>query len=681
MFGKNRALRILMIVLSIYHYAFSYATLRSKPIFEEDFLNGFFRACYIDTLQATIPHPSLLKFSYICNGYGNHWQIFIRDSKDSIVLSFDEETKPQNGIMVYEANGSGLRCYAIVDWDYMIGENYKSDRYVPKGLFDSSLFPKSDDLYIPPFPIDKSITEIVNVNCRNLEGTIQFDKTVINPDNILYEAREMASVRDLGPLFTDNCINPDTYFGYYVKQSWGNLYDEDHDKYDFTPLDNYFKDCVDYNTRLTLRIDQTEGDWDLMCIKKPSNWDQYEKEYSAFLNNYQSWFFDDEEKLRIDGCKVTGSYPSKLFFEQILEGNAPMIKKTYNYYMKDSCYTSFFNYNSESVYDEWVKMQKAFYRYVNKNKTTNRYGKKIKYKLLIENLYAAVGITGEGYVGKYGIFPDNNYDYLRYYYAFPKVFKDIPVSYPLAVTYDNTHLSKDELKKVLNQRNTLPNGRSSYSGLWYDVIGLKGYMPYSYYTNSGIARLISSPKERRFCGEGAYNDDCCSQVLTHAYLMHLSGVSQHNIPFHKNAQSQHQQQKYITVAGAKLSISDVVYKDGVLSFGIQNIGYCRVFSPYWKPQIIIRDDKGRILKKKDVDFDLFDIEPNSYDYPSVGDYVSPAFHVEVPLKLLRKAYAISFAIVDRYGIYENYWLHNEGRKSFTGDANLKDGEYVIYKIK
>ena len=386
MWGKDKTLRILMMVLIFYHYVYSYAIPISKPLFKDAFLDGFFKACYIDTVNSKIPNPSQLKFSYICNGLDNHWQIFAKDSRDIIVLSFDTNTKPQNGIMIYESNGSGLVCYAIVNWEYMSGDNYKSDCIVPKDVFNSSFFPKTDELFIPPFPIDKSIIQFGNKEWNKVEGMIPF----------LYEAREIASVRDLGPFFYDNCLNPDTHFGYYVKQSWGNLYDSQQDKYDYTLLNKYFNDCVDYNTRLTLRIDQTEGDWDFLCIKKPSNWNKYKKKYCSFLSKHQSWYFDDDDNLRIDSLIVTGSYPSKLFFEQILEGNDPMIKKTYNYIFKDSCYTSFFNYNSDCVYYEWVKMQKGFYRFINKKKATNRFGKKIKYKYLIENLYAALGNTGEG---------------------------------------------------------------------------------------------------------------------------------------------------------------------------------------------------------------------------------------------------------------------------------------------
>lgn len=680
----KRIRRIILTFFTVFNCGLSCAVelIPSNKTIEEEFLNCFVKACFIDTTEAKIQSPSLLKFSYISNGYGNHWQIFIRDSKERIVLSFDTDKKPsQRGIMLNEANGSGLKCYAIIDWEYKEGENYKSQAFIPAYVFDREAFPKYEDFFVPPFPISESITSFCLSEVDTDTNKIPFSKSVVNPDNILYIAREIASVRDLGPFFENSCVNPETHFGYYVKQSWGNLYDSKHDKYNFAPLDNYFEDCVKYNTRLTLRIDQTEGAWDYFTITKPLNWEKFVSKYISFLNRHKSWYFDDDNNLLIDGVYVTCGYPSKLFWEQIIEENNPMIRKTYNYYLKDSCYVSFFNYNSDCVFKEWVKMQKGLYKYINKKKVANGFGKRIKYKLLVENLYAAVGITGEGYVGKYGVFPDDNKDFLRYYTSFSFIFKDVPVSYPLAITYDNTHLSDEELQTILNIKNQLPNGRESYSGLWYDVIGLKGFMPYSYYTNSGISKLIDAPKDRRFCGEGAYNDDNCSQVLTHAYLMHLSGVSQHNIPFHKNNESRSQQQKYITLAGAKLSITNAIFDKDQLVFGIQNLGYCRVFSPYWQMIIFIRDKDGQLLKKKEVKYDLFDVEPNSYDYGEVGQYKQPSYKVKVPLKIPNNGAMITFAIVDKYGIYENYWLHNNGRVSFSGDKSMKDGEYVIYKIK
>lgn len=657
----------------------------ARHLFNEDYLNSFFKACYIDTLNARFDNPEDIRFSYICNGYGGHWQIFGQDAKGTIILRYDEVQKPStNGIIIKEDNNSGITCYAIVDWNYEKGKIYFPQEPLNKEVFNKKVFPQGNVLNIPPFALNETIWNFSD-NAINQKQMLSSDvipiiKPVINPDNILYISKELATSKRFGEQFIKECVNPNTYFGYYVKQSWGSLFNSSLDKYDFTLLDKYFKDCVDHNTRLTLRIDQTEGDWDKFYIEKPSNWKHFEEQYKQFLDNNHTWFFDDNNFLYIDSLIVTGSYPSKLFFEQIIEGNNPMIKKRYNIYLKDTCYTTFFNYNSDCVYNEWVRLQKSFYKYINKRKIKNKEGKKIKCKFLIENLYAAVGITGEGYVGEFGVFPDDKSKYLRYYEAFAYIFKDMPVSYPLAVTYDDKYLNDEDLSLVLNRKNKLINGRNAYSGLWYDVIGLKGFVPYSYYSNSKKSKLIEAPNNRRFCGEGAFNDDSCSQVLTHAYLMHLSGVSQHNIPFNKTEISRKQQQKYTTLAGAKLSISEAEYRDRILKFGIQNIGYCRVFSPYWQAYLIIRDKKGSLLLKKEIPLDLFEIEPNSYDYDDVGVYNESPNTISVPLKLPRKAKTISFAIIDNYGIYENYWMHNKDRVSFSGDIDLKDGEYIIITL-
>lgn len=663
------------------------AQTNNNDLFEDEFLNSFFKACYIETTNSHVDDQLQMeiKFSYICNGYGGHWQIFGVDAKGNIVLKYDQETKPTNNdIIIRGYNNSGLTCYAIVNWDYEEGQVYKPHNgSIKGGVFDRSSFPlnKIDNENIPPFHIKKSIRDFAVFDSESHLDAVPFSTPVINPDNILYISKEIASPKSFGSQFEKECINPKTHLGYYVKLSWRGLYDSSKERYDFSPLNKFFSECVENNTRLTLRIDQTEGDYDLFYIEKPSDWKKKEKVYKAFLdNNCSSWSFGDDNNLYIEGLIVTGSYPSKLFFEQIKEGYPPMINKRYNVYRRDSCYTTYFNYNADCVYKEWVRLQKSFYRFINHKKIVNKKGETVKYRYLIENLYAAVGITGEGFITKYGVFPDNNEKYLRYYDAFHAIFKDFPVSYPLAVTYDDQYLSNEELSVVLNYKNRLFNGRLSYSGLWYDVIGLNGFVGYSYYSNSAISKLIESPNERRFCGEGGFNDDNCSQVLTQAYLMHFSGVSQHNIPFYKTSESRSQQQKFITLAGAKIHISDSSYSNGIVSIGIQNIGYCRVFSPYWEPCLLIRDANGQLLKRVKVPLDLFDVEPNSYEYQGVGVYGNPSRMVEVPVRLPIRAKTISFAIIDSYGIYENYWLHNTGRTSFSGDKDMNDGEYIIIEL-
>lgn len=675
-------IRISGIVSLFLTYNLSFAQPVSDGLlFEEEFLNSFFKACYIDTTNAHIDNPTAIKLSYICNGYGGHWQIFGVDLHGTIILKFDEITRPQtNGIIIQGYNNSGLTCYAIIDWDYKDGNIYKPLHGINKNAFNRKFFPINNEVYIPPFPIKKSILEFAQVDDTCEFDKISFSKPVINPDNILYISKQVASAKKIGESLGKVCLNPETNFGYYVKQCWRDLYSSKKDKYDYSSLDKYFNECIEHNTRITLRIDQTEGDWDLFNIEKPSNWNKYEKAYRTFLDKYHTWFFDEDNNLYIDSLIVTGSYPSKLFFDQIKEGHPPLIRKRYNVYRKDTCYTSYFNYNADCVYREWVKMQTGFYNYINKKKSVNKSGQRVKYKYLIENLYAAVGVTGEGFIDDFGVFPDESVDYIRYFDAFASIFKDVPISFPLAVTYEYQKLSHKEMVSVLNHKNKLSNGRLTYSGLWYDVIGLKGFVPYSYYTNSSFSKMIEAPNERRFCGEGAFNDDSCSQILTHAYLMHLSGVSQHNIPFYKTIESRRQQQKYITLAGAKLHISEVSYDNKKVSIGIQNIGYCRVFSPYWEPYLLFRDANGKLMKKVKISLDLFDVIPNSYDYNGVGVYGKPLIRTETPISIPNKTKTISFAIIDRFGVYENYWLHNTNRVSFSGDNSLKDGEYIIIEL-
>ena len=526
-----------------------------------------------------------------------------------------------------------------------------------------SIFNFSDKVVLQ----DKSIRE-------SNDDRIPFDEIVVNPDNILGCDNSFSSFSSIK--LNGDCLNPNTKFGYYRKVSWGELYNSKTQKYDLSIFDEIFMKCIQNNTRLTLRIDQTHGAWDVSAITRPQHWKLFKRLYSKGLDKLGDWCFSDKDELLINGLVVTGNYPSYVFFDQILEGTQPCIVKLWNVHRKDSCYASFLNYNSESAYNAWYRMEKTIRKYIDTKTYANRYGDTIKAKDLLENLYAAIGITGEGYIRQYGIFPDDVDNYVRYYTSFGNLFSDIPTSFPLAASYDYKKLGDEWLKKIWNIRSS--NGR--YTGLWYDVIGQKGFVPYTLYSNTIYSKLISSPSQRRWCGESDFSDNLGSQLLTHSYIYHFSGVSQHGLPYNKSLTANQQQIKFITLAGAKLFLSNVELNGPVLRYELQNIGFCRVFSPYWEAYVIYRTDDGVEIGCQKLDIDLFTIEPNDTRYENVGVYKDHGIEMTEVLKIPLNTSSVSFAIKDKYGIYENYWLHNKNRVTFyEKDINLIEGEYIIWK--
>ena len=228
------------------------AQTKKNDLFEEEFLNSFFKACYIDTTNSHVDDYKGIKISYISNGYGGHWQIFGVNSKGNVVLRFDQETKPaSNDIIIRGYNNSGLTCYAIVDWEYDKGHIYKPrDGSIKRRVFDRISLPlnKIGNEFIPPFHIKKSIRDFAVDDSKLRSGAIPFSTPVINPDNILYISKEIASSKTIDSQFESACLNPNTHLGYYVKQSWRGLYNPSKDRYDFSPLHKFFRDCIEYHT-------------------------------------------------------------------------------------------------------------------------------------------------------------------------------------------------------------------------------------------------------------------------------------------------------------------------------------------------------------------------------------------------------------------------------------------------
>lgn len=658
-----------------------------QPVCEDEFV----KSCYIDTTRSKSNSFSGLEIYYCCNGYNNHWQVFVT-SKGKIVLGFESEIEPIDSIIsLGERNNSGLVGYAVVDWSYKKGKSFYPRKIIHQSSYNilqcpfservcwDNCFGLSDSIFNYHFNIQNQDREIKKTG-ESLLSKIPFSYSVINPDNILYSSRSFRSMDEIHIWPDNDIINGSTCLGGYVKVPWSKLYDEKNDTYNYSYLDKYFALCIERNTRLTLRIDQTDGAWDDHFIIKPHNWYVDSAKICAILDRYGKWKFDNDNKLVINGKLVTGNYPSKLFFLQLLEGDSPVIKNLYGKVLKYDIAASFFDYNSETVYFEYKKMLEGLYSYLNENELLNRYNEKIKYKYLIENLYAAIGVTGEGYVKSYGVFPRDKHKMMRYFYLYNDVFYDLPLSFPLAVYYDIRQYGIDNIRKIWNMTPDKGPYEGELSGIWYDVIGQKGYVPYSKLSGSIAPTLIQSSATRRWCGEGAFNDSICSQVLTHAYTYHFSGVSQHNFPFGATPKARNQQKKFITLAGAKLHISICKLKGDTLRYTIQNIGGSKVFSPFWTPVLIFRNNEGNEIGRNVMKLNLRSILPNSQRYDSIGLYKENIPERIEVLNTPPHTDTISFAIIDKYGIYENYWLHNYGRISFSlnDDERKVNGEYIIW---
>ena len=70
-------------------------------------------------------------------------------------------------------------------------------------------------------------------------------------------------------------------------------------------------------------------------------------------------------------------------------------------------------------------------------------------------------------------------------------------------------------------------------------------------------------------------------------------------------------------------------------------------------------------------FDIKAIMPNSQDYKQVG-IVRDVKPISQMIVIPKNTTMVNFAIIDPYGVYENYWLHNYGRTTH--------GEYVLSNV-
>ena len=364
----------------------------------------------------------------------------------------------------------------------------------------------------------------------------------------------------------------------------------------------------------------------------------------------------------------------------VREGNDPMICLQHE---GDECYEAFPNYNSDSFYKAWRELLKNLSDWLNddlRNQDGSLYllhGKPIKRKFLIEVMQAGfVGMYGEGWIKQSGIFPDDFEKIYRYAKLYPQLFPDIPLSYPLAANYDQSKYTLKGLAKIWSIRN-----KHGLSGLYYDVIGQEGYHPY--FDNSPAANLLKmlSFDDRRIGGEGSgvLKSEELRDLQNHAYGAHFSGVALHNFAItgeRDTPVTQANWDRFRTLVGAQLymsgaqlrSLSNRRYQ---LSLQLQNLGLCRVFSPYWAPYIIYRDKQGYELKREMLKFDVKEILPNSQEYEQAG-VVKDVLPIIQKIVVPKKTHTVNFAIVDPYGVYENYWLHNYGRTS--------NGEYVLGNV-
>lgn len=498
---------------------------------------------------------------------------------------------------------------------------------------------------------------------------------VVNPDNLL---SSLVGEEDL----QKDAYNPKTHLGGYFRGGWLSFLEwfDDQPTYDWSILEKKLCWCAERHTRLTMRLSQFYGypyDKDSLRIAPDNNlFRDVDNAYIA-ANNLKR---GKDNVLLLLGKQIKIGFPQKLFWEMVREGCCPLITLQHE---GDEFYEAFPNYNSDTFYKAWRDLLKNLAAWLNEDlRNTNGdlfliSGKPIKRKYLIEVMQAGfVGMYGEGWVKNYGVLPDKLRKVYRYARLYPKLFPDIPLSYPLAVNYDQSKYTLDGLEIIWSISN-----QYGLSGFYYDVIGQEGYHPY--FNDSPAANLLRRLdfNNRRIGGEGSglLNSEDLRDLLNHAYGAHFSGVALHNFAItgeRNTPTAQKNWSKFKTLVGAQLYISNplLTHKKGCryyLSFQIQNLGMCRVFSPYWEPYVIYRDKQGNELKREKLKFDIKSIMPNSQDYKQAG-IVRDVKPISQMIVIPKNTTMVNFAIIDPYGVYENYWLHNYGRTTH--------GEYVLSNV-
>lgn len=515
--------------------------------------------------------------------------------------------------------------------------------------------------------------EVQNFSEKNDLNLIPLNQLVVNPDNLCSTlGGSMTTIKE--------AYNPTTNLGGYYREIW-NLFEKrlgrNKYEYDWSHLEEKLRWCADRHTRLTMRLAQFSGyPYDSETLLMPDDYGSYKETYDIYFSK-AGVLSDEKGQVVKSGKLIKVGYPQKYFWTMVKEGCPPVIVLQHE---EDKCYEAFPNYNSEGFYKGWCELQKSLSKWLKgylSNVDGTRYlinGRPVRRMNLIASMQAGfVGMYGEGWIKDCGVFPDDVnrcFDYAQVYSIF---FPEIPLTYPLAVFYDHKYYGVDGLIKLWTI-----NNKHGISGLYYDVIGEDQF--HYYFDNSHVGQLLKSLEfdNRKIEGEGSglYKSEDLCDLLNHAYGAHFSGVSLQNFAVtgeRNTPTAQKNWSKFKTLVGAQLYLSNpnLTHKKGrqyCLSFQLQNLGLCRVFSPYWEPYVIFRDKQGKELKREKMKFDVKALLPNSQDFQqhSVLKDVVP---IRQLIKLPPKVSTINFAIVDPYRVYENYWLHNYGRSS--------NGEYVV----
>ena len=490
---------------------------------------------------------------------------------------------------------------------------------------------------------------------------------IINPDNLLSGITGLEDTQE-------DAYNSQTHLGGYYREDW--IVFERHNKISWDHLEKKMRWCAERHTRLTMRVSQFSGypyDKDTLRYPVTNN-----NAYNIYINNHGLSVGKDGIITKNNKVIKTG-FPQYYFWEMVKEGCNPLIIIGHE---NDNFYVACPDYNSDLFYKAWYvlnkKLSKWLKGYLRKGDGTIYYvnNKPIRRKHLIEVMQAGfVGMFGEGWIKQYGVFPNNMEKLYRYVRIYPNLFYDIPLSYPLAVCYDKERYGMKGLEYIFSVRN-----KHGLSGLYYDVIGQENFHPYFNNSEYGVLLRSLDFNNRRIGGEGSgyIKSEGLRDLINHACGACFSGVSLQNFAIYgerDTPETRHNMKKFKFLVGAKLHLSDVELKKYKkrysISFQIQNIGLAKVFSPFWKPYVIFRDEQGNELSRSIIPIDIKGILPNSQDCDFVGrpQIVKPiSFDVKIP----NNTSFINFAIIDIYGIYENYWLYNDNR--------LQNGEYVLYKL-
>jgi hypothetical protein len=517
---------------------------------------------------------------------------------------------------------------------------------------------------------------LIGVNANIIGHLIPIDTLIVNPDNLLSSLSGQYQ-------FLPEAYNPKTCLGGYYRGLW-NIFEKADDNgrttYDWSHLENKLLWCAERHTRLTIRIAQFCGyPYDKTLLTLPHNYKNNEADYDIFLKS-QGFEVDCSGRLLLNGKYIKIGFPEKYFWRMVQEKAYPLITLQHD---RDTCYVAFPNYNSDAFFRGWSDLLANLSKWLEKELISIDgtpflvRGRPIKRKYLVEVMQAGfVGMYGEGWIKSSGVFPDDVRKVYRYADLYPRLFPNIPLSYPLAAYYDLKYYSLEGLRHVWSYGNSF-----GQSGLYYDVVGQENFHPY--FDNGTIAKVLRELNfnNRRIGGEGSglWRSEGLKDLLNHAYGAHFSGLALHNfaVTGERNTPlARKNWAEFKKLVGAQLYMSDVSFvhlkgRKYKMSFQLQNLGLCRVFSPYWEPFVVFRDKEGKELWRQRMSLNLNSVEPNSQS-PEKAGIIRASKPYIMTIRIPSETYSVNFAIIDKYGVYENFWLHNYGRTD--------NGEYLLFTM-